>query len=692
MNGEGPQVSFVIPAYNAARTIGATIASLRAQSNTDWEAIIVDDGSRDDTGKVIRTIANGDTRIKFFQQENAGASAARNAGLDHAQAPLIAFLDSDDWLEPNFLETLVPLADSERTMAYCAFRRVTPRGKKGPLDYCRHLETDPMAVLANRCEPPVHCVVSPRKLIEEVGRFDTNLHTCEDWDLWLKMIRAGGRFRGVPLALAYYRMRGGSLSTDMTAMMRDAKIVSRRARRPDPRIKAGVPEYATGWKDCPYEKLVIAFDALVDERNDTSDRYPSLLREFVKAKEDGQWSDWDLANAVVELVDKRGKLHDREAKERLIATTFATDPWQARAIHEAWDLRTAKKTDGAYGRWVSASIEPALEPPNIELDGATDAVMLKLRDEKGAAEYVGIPASWAGNRDKMARAVLETLPVAHLIKQTGAVRSPQFWLGALGRLAYLGWKAPTAFVSNRRHAVGQVARAGMARAMGIRRFRQHAPPVRDHFFPVALISEVTVHDSRTPNDISSSAADIKELLQFLAEDGYRCRPVADLFEMRELQRPIDPTAASVVYCDFHSALAAGLLDAPNLPALGTEVLLAPEEFEGADPATLQRLREAGVRFGLHAGRLPFDCAEQSCLGGEWLARLREINGDDRPVSLYNQIQGISDQILREVGFEIILSPNCSPMSVSAQGPFVSSIHFGEASGLGPLTESLRPPA
>ena len=116
-------ISIVIPAYNAAATVGRCLDSLLAQTYRDFELIVVDDGSTDSTAQIISAYAERDSRIRLIRQENAGVSAARNVGLDVARGDLIGFTDSDDAVSPEFLEALLslyapgvlPVADIERS-------------------------------------------------------------------------------------------------------------------------------------------------------------------------------------------------------------------------------------------------------------------------------------------------------------------------------------------------------------------------------------------------------------------------------------------------------------------------------------------------------------------------------------------------------------------------------------------------
>lgn len=105
-------VSVIVPAYNAEKTVGKTLDSLLSQTLKNIEIIVVDDASRDDTKRIVSEYAEKDARIRFFPQEkNAGPSAARNFGMQHATGEYIGFVDSDDWCEPEMFEQMYMVAD-----------------------------------------------------------------------------------------------------------------------------------------------------------------------------------------------------------------------------------------------------------------------------------------------------------------------------------------------------------------------------------------------------------------------------------------------------------------------------------------------------------------------------------------------------------------------------------------------------
>ena len=113
------RVSIIVPAYNAQNFLPRAVESVRAQTYGDWELILVDDGSRDETPALCDRFAAEDSRIRVLHQENAGVSTARNNGIALAQSELIAFLDADDWFVPTFLEKMLHALDANGADCAC---------------------------------------------------------------------------------------------------------------------------------------------------------------------------------------------------------------------------------------------------------------------------------------------------------------------------------------------------------------------------------------------------------------------------------------------------------------------------------------------------------------------------------------------------------------------------------------------
>jgi peptidoglycan/xylan/chitin deacetylase (PgdA/CDA1 family)/SAM-dependent methyltransferase len=246
-----PLVSVIIPAHNAAATLGKTLESLIVQRIDSWEAIIVDDGSTDATSEVIALWRKRDPRIRQVTEAQSGTSSARNNGLLHARAERVLFLDADDWLAPDYFEQMLAAVaeNPEADVIYCGYIRVSDDGWEHPMAFSWNVASAPFETFGNHCAVAVHSVLLRREVIIRAGGFDPNLKTSEDWDLWLRIARTGASFVPVPLPLAYYRMRPGSATSDYMRMVADARQVIERSRSFDPRVRLSDPRFVDGLRD-----------------------------------------------------------------------------------------------------------------------------------------------------------------------------------------------------------------------------------------------------------------------------------------------------------------------------------------------------------------------------------------------------------------------------------------------------------
>lgn len=122
MNNNAPKISLIIPVYNTEKFLAEALKSVESQTFKDFEAIIINDGSTDNSGKIIDSFAAKNKSFRVINQDNKGLSAARNAGIKAATGQYIAFFDSDDYLSPDFLKELYKLAsENQADIAYCNF-------------------------------------------------------------------------------------------------------------------------------------------------------------------------------------------------------------------------------------------------------------------------------------------------------------------------------------------------------------------------------------------------------------------------------------------------------------------------------------------------------------------------------------------------------------------------------------------
>lgn len=262
-----PRTSFVIPAFNAAGTLAHTLDSVQAQSDGDWQALIVDDGSTDGTPALMAAYAQRDARFIALQGRGGhGAAAARNVGLAAAGGRRIVFLDSDDWLDPRFLQRLHAALDAApgAVAAYCDYQRVMPDGTLAPVHSEPRVAHAPFETFARTCAVAIHAVLVEREVVTRAGGFDTTLRTCEDWDLWQRIARLGGGWVHVAESLAFYRTVGHSLSQDAERVLADARVVVTRGFAADQRLPHADRAHASGAVATPDDNapLTLAYTAL----------------------------------------------------------------------------------------------------------------------------------------------------------------------------------------------------------------------------------------------------------------------------------------------------------------------------------------------------------------------------------------------------------------------------------------------
>jgi glycosyltransferase involved in cell wall biosynthesis len=214
-----PLISVVVPAYNTRGTIAETLDSVLAQTFTDYEVVVVDDGSPDD---VADFVAQTYPQVRLVRQENRGLAGARNTGLQEARGVFVAFLDSDDvWLPEKLARQAEQIrAHTEAKVFYsdCWFWRDGKRtGRWSELH--RHADGAIARQLVQReVMLPVLTVVARREAVLEVGGFDESLREVEDYDLWLRLAVTGSRFVYLDEPTALYRLSAGQMSGNVLKM------------------------------------------------------------------------------------------------------------------------------------------------------------------------------------------------------------------------------------------------------------------------------------------------------------------------------------------------------------------------------------------------------------------------------------------------------------------------------------------
>lgn len=207
-----PRVSIIIATYNRADLLPEAMRSVQAQTMPDWELIVVDDGSTDNTAEVVAAFL-ADARVRYLPQANQGWPGARNDGVRVAHGKYLAFLDSDDRYTPDALEAHLRVFAAQPDLGLTvagyeyvngggqALGRRTPWLEGGRLD---------LAGWLFNCFAMPGAVLVRRAWFERVGRFNTDLIMAEDWSLFLQLAAQGCRMAWVPASTCLYRLHAGN--------------------------------------------------------------------------------------------------------------------------------------------------------------------------------------------------------------------------------------------------------------------------------------------------------------------------------------------------------------------------------------------------------------------------------------------------------------------------------------------------
>jgi glycosyltransferase involved in cell wall biosynthesis len=227
-----PKVSVVIPAYNVCAYIEETLISLERQTFEDFEVIVVNDGSTDETAAIVQSFCHRDPRFRLISKPNGGLASARNYGICHATADYIAMLDGDDTYEPDKLANHVSWlnADPQIGVVYSASKTLRDDGRVTWMSLSgKPISADPLvSLLCKNFVGHGSNAVFRRGIIKEVGGFDETLSSpgSEDMDFWLRIAATGRwRFQREPQRLCCYRVRPSGMSFNLSQMYRSHQQV-----------------------------------------------------------------------------------------------------------------------------------------------------------------------------------------------------------------------------------------------------------------------------------------------------------------------------------------------------------------------------------------------------------------------------------------------------------------------------------
>ena len=214
-------VTVIMPAFRVTAYIAEALESVFRQTYTDYEVIVINDGCPD-TVNLERVLEPYLGRIRYIKQErNTGPAGARNTGLHAANSPYVALLDADDLWEPQYLETHMGmlLADPTLDVVYCnarIFGQTNDAGRNSMDLLPSEGEVNFASLITLKCNVNISSTVR-REALLKIGGFDTSQRRCEDFDLWLRLAKAGGKFAYHRQVLMHYRKRDESQSSNIEA-------------------------------------------------------------------------------------------------------------------------------------------------------------------------------------------------------------------------------------------------------------------------------------------------------------------------------------------------------------------------------------------------------------------------------------------------------------------------------------------
>lgn len=214
-----PKISIITPTYNSSKFVERTIKSVLTQTYTDWEYLIIDDHSTDNTVELINKFAKKDSRIKFYStsQNSGGPALPKNVGIENAKGEYVAFLDHDDeWLPEKLEKQLKVFSKSKDEKLGLVSCFLNIRDNEGKLLYKhkKNYRGDVIKQLANgNFIVTSSCVMTKLNILKEVGLFDNKLKTSDDWDMWLRISQSEYNFEYVPEYLINYNIHGKNAYT-----------------------------------------------------------------------------------------------------------------------------------------------------------------------------------------------------------------------------------------------------------------------------------------------------------------------------------------------------------------------------------------------------------------------------------------------------------------------------------------------
>lgn len=204
------KVSIIVPCYNQAQYLDTALQSVLLQTYKDWECIIINDGSTDNTEQIGKLWQDKDKRFRYYVKENGGLSNARNYGIERALGTYILPLDADDYLSDNYLEMCVQEMELKNTKL--VYGKIEQFGKRtGAWNFKAYSYTN---LLVSNC---IHCTAMYRKEDwKRIGGYDETMkYGLEDWEFWVQILQKDDQVTMLDSITFYYRIKDESMITLM---------------------------------------------------------------------------------------------------------------------------------------------------------------------------------------------------------------------------------------------------------------------------------------------------------------------------------------------------------------------------------------------------------------------------------------------------------------------------------------------
>lgn len=224
-----PLVSIIVPCYKQAEYLPETLDSVLSQTYPNWECVIVNDGSPDNTEEIANLYLEKDNRIKYVSQENKGLATARNAGIANSQGEYILPLDADDLIAPTYIEKAIErfTQHPETKLVYC--KGHTFGNSNSPMNY---VDYNYDTFIWGNC---IFCsAVYKRSDYNQTNGYNPNMvHGLEDWDFWLSLLKKDDVVYRIDEVLFYYRVKETSMVKELVSHHLENNLIQLCRNHPD---------------------------------------------------------------------------------------------------------------------------------------------------------------------------------------------------------------------------------------------------------------------------------------------------------------------------------------------------------------------------------------------------------------------------------------------------------------------------